>query len=179
MKKYTYSILMFLIMISCKQDLKKAEIVTISNYPKTKIVDTITHFFGTDIKDPYRWLEDDQSLETKTWVKAQNEITFGYLGNIPYREELKERLTKLWNYEKIGSPFKEGGYTYFYKNDGLQNQHVIYSYKTGEDPSTAKVFLDPNTFKKDGTTSIHNAAIVIRREKVNNFIEGNFFALVC
>ncbi len=143
-------------MISCKQDLKKAEIVTISNYPKTKIVDTITHFFGTDIKDPYRWLEDDQSLETKTWVKAQNEITFGYLGNIPYREELKERLTKLWNYEKIGSPFKEGGYTYFYKNDGLQNQHVIYSYKTGEDPSTAKVFLDPNTFKKDGTISLGN-----------------------
>nr|WP_245925586.1 prolyl oligopeptidase family serine peptidase [Algibacter marinivivus] len=123
-------------------------------YPKTKTVDTVDTYFNTEVKDPYRWLEDDRSEATEAWVKAQNQSTFGYLDNIPYREELKARLSKLWNYEKIGAPFKEGGYTYFYKNDGLQNQYVIYRYKTGENPSTATVFLDPNTFKEDGTVSL-------------------------
>ncbi|MFT5248938.1 MAG: prolyl oligopeptidase [bacterium] len=123
-------------------------------YTKTKKVDTVTNYFGTNVKDPYRWLEDDRSEETGAWVESQNEITSGYLDKIPFREELKERLTSIWNYEKIGAPFKEGGYSYFYKNDGLQNQYVIYRYKTGEDPSTAKVFLDPNTFKEDGTISL-------------------------
>jgi prolyl oligopeptidase len=123
-------------------------------YTKTKKVDTVTNYFGTDVKDPYRWLEDDRSEETGAWVESQNEVTYGYLDKIPFREELKERLTSIWNYEKIGAPFKEGDYSYFYKNDGLQNQYVIYRYKTGEDPSTAKVFLDPNTFKEDGTVSL-------------------------
>ncbi|WP_425428172.1 prolyl oligopeptidase family serine peptidase [Algibacter marinivivus] len=126
----------------------------IVKYPKTKTVDTVDTYFNTEVKDPYRWLEDDRSEATEAWVKAQNQSTFGYLDNIPYREELKARLSKLWNYEKIGAPFKEGGYTYFYKNDGLQNQYVIYRYKTGENPSTATVFLDPNTFKEDGTVSL-------------------------
>jgi len=124
------------------------------NYIKTKKVDTVTNYFGTDVKDPYRWLEDDRSKETEAWVENQNEVTFNYLDKIPFREELKERLTALWNYEKVGAPFKEGDYSYFYKNDGLQNQYVIYRYKTGEDPSSAKVFLDPNTFKEDGTVSL-------------------------
>ncbi|WP_299126672.1 prolyl oligopeptidase family serine peptidase [uncultured Winogradskyella sp.] len=123
-------------------------------YPSTKKVDTVDTYFDVAVADPYRWLEDDRSEETETWVKSQNETTFGYLDNIPYREELKERLTKLWNYEKIGSPFIEGDYTYFYKNDGLQNQYVIYRYKNGADPKTAEVFLDPNTFKDDGTISL-------------------------
>ncbi len=123
-------------------------------YPETKTVDTITNYFGTEVKDPYRWLEDDRSAETEAWVKTQNDLTGNYLDNIPYREELKERLSKLWNYEKVGAPFKEGNYTYFYKNNGLQNQYVIYRYKTGDDPSTATVFLDPNTFKEDGTISL-------------------------
>ena len=123
-------------------------------YPETKTVDTVDTYFNVAVADPYRWLEDDRSKQTEAWVKSQNETTFGYLENIPYREELKDRLTKLWNYEKIGSPFVEGDYTYFYKNDGLQNQYVIYRYKTGDDPSTAKVFLDPNTFKEDGTISL-------------------------
>lgn len=121
------------------------------NYPVTKQVDTITNYFGTPIKDPYRWLEDDRSDETGAWVKAENEVTFGYLSKIPFREALKQRLEKLWNYEKIEAPFKEGDYTYFYKNDGLQNQYVLYRFKNEEKP---EVFLDPNTFSADGTTSL-------------------------
>jgi len=127
-------------------------------YTKTKKVDTVTNYFGTDVKDPYRWLEDDRSEETRAWVESQNEVTYGYLDKIPFREELKERLTSIWNYEKVGAPFKEGDYTYFRKNDGLQNQFVIYRYKTGEDSSTATIFLDPNTFKEDGTVSLGNVS---------------------
>ncbi|WP_243473463.1 prolyl oligopeptidase family serine peptidase [Winogradskyella sp. MH6] len=123
-------------------------------YPETKKINHVDTYFGEDVSDPYRWLEDDRSAETEAWVKSENQTTFGYLDNIPYREELKERLTKLWNYEKIGAPFKEGDYTYFYKNDGLQNQYVIYRYKNDADPETAEVFLDPNTFKEDGTISL-------------------------
>jgi len=123
-------------------------------YPETKKVDTVNNYFGVEVKDPYRWLEDDRSAETEAWVKAENKTTFDYLKKIPYRDALKARLSKLWNYEKIGAPYKEGDYTYFSKNDGLQNQYVIYRYKTGEDPSNASVFLDPNTFKEDGTISL-------------------------
>jgi prolyl oligopeptidase len=121
------------------------------NYPETQTVDSINTYFGVDVKDPYRWLEDDRSKETESWVKAQNKTTNSYLENIPFRNELKERLSILWNYVKIGAPFIEGNYTYFSKNDGLQNQDVIYR-KQGE--NEAKVFLDPNTFSKEGTTSL-------------------------
>ena len=154
MKKLSLLLVLILTFIACKEDTKNQKEDIVVNYPETKKVDTVTNYFGTDVKDPYRWLEDDRSKETEEWVKTQNQATFGYLDNIPYREELKDRLTKLWNYEKLGSPFKEGDYTYFYKNDGLQNQYVIYRYKTGEDPSTAEIFLDPNTFKEDGTISL-------------------------
>lgn len=140
------------IVTACKQKEPKKEIVV--NYPETKTVDTVDTYFGAEIKDPYRWLEDDMSEETGEWVKTQNQTTFGYLDEIPYREELKDRLETLWNYEKLGSPFKEGDYTYFEKNDGLQNQDVIYRHKTGDDPENAEVFLDPNTFKEDGTISL-------------------------
>ena len=157
--KHTFSILFILLLImSCKEEHVQKELATVEKYPETKKVDTVDTYFGTEVNDPYRWLEDDRSEETGAWVKAQNEVTFGYLDNIPYREELKERLTKLWNYEKVGSPFKEGDYTYFYKNNGLQNQYVIYRYKTGDDPSTAEIFLDPNTFKEDGTISLGGAS---------------------
>lgn len=121
------------------------------NYPETQTVDTIDTYFGVDVKDPYRWLEDDRSKETESWVKAQNKTTTSYLDNIPFRNELKERLSTLWNYEKIGAPFIEGNYTYFSKNNGLQNQDVIYR-KQGN--NEAQVFLDPNTFSKGGTTSL-------------------------
>ncbi len=124
------------------------------NYIKSKKVDTVTNYFGTDVKDPYRWLEDDTSKETEKWVVQQNKTTFNYLDKIPFRDELKERLTSIWNYEKVGAPFKEGAYSYFYKNDGLQNQYIIYRYKTGDDPETATVFIDPNTFNKEGTISL-------------------------
>ncbi|MFI8377756.1 prolyl oligopeptidase family protein [Leeuwenhoekiella sp. NPDC079379] len=123
-------------------------------YPETKKVDTVDTYFGTEVPDPYRWLEDDRSAETEAWVKAENKTTFGYLDKIPFKEEIKKKLEKIWNYEKIGAPFKEGDYTYFYKNDGLQNQYVIYRYKTTEDPATATVFLDPNSFSEDGTVSL-------------------------
>ena len=145
------------IFVSCKNETKKVKPIIV-DYPETKKVDTIDTYFGETVVDHYRWLEDDRSSETEAWVKSQNETTFGYLDNIPYREQLKERLTKLWNYEKIGSPFKEGDYTYFYKNDGLQNQYVIYRYKNDADPNTAEVFLDPNTFKEDGTISLGGAS---------------------
>ncbi|WP_299599246.1 prolyl oligopeptidase family serine peptidase [uncultured Microbulbifer sp.] len=120
-------------------------------YPQTRKDDVVDSYFGTEVVDPYRWLEDDRSEETEAWVKAQNKVTFSYLDQIPYRDNLKQRLEKLWNYEKVGSPFKEGDYTYFYRNDGLQNQYVVWR-KKGD--GEAEVFLDPNTFSEDGTTSL-------------------------
>lgn len=152
MKHLTILLAVLTLTFSCQQNKKTPE--TAVNYPETKQVDTVDTYFGVDVKDPYRWLEDDRSTETETWVKSQNEVTFGYLEQIPFRNKLKERLTSIWNYERIGAPFIEGDYTYFYKNDGLQNQSVIYRFKTGEPKETAEVFLDPNTFKEDGTISL-------------------------
>jgi prolyl oligopeptidase len=152
MKNLIIPIFCVLSLTACKKESHKKVIAV--TYHETKKVDTVDIYFGNQVYDPYRWLEDDMSEETKSWVKAQNEVTFGYLDTIPFRKELKDRLTSLWNYEKVGPPFKEGDYTYFYKNNGLQNQYVIYRYKTGDDPGSAKVFLDPNTFKEDGTISL-------------------------
>ena len=121
------------------------------NYPKTKKGHTTNTYFNIEVKDPYRWLEDDRSTETETWVASQNEITNQYLNKIPYRKKLKKRLSHLWNYEKIGAPFKHGKYTYFSKNNGLQNQSVYYR---KADDGIEELFLDPNTFSKDGTTSL-------------------------
>ena len=124
-------------------------------YPVTKKVNVPTTYFGTQINDPYRWLEDDMSAETAAWVKAENEVTFNYLDQIPFRKALKERMEKLWNYEKISAPFKEGDFTYYYKNDGLQNQSVMYRKdKNGKE----EVFLDPNGFSSDATTSLANVS---------------------
>ena len=154
MKKLMLPIITALVLVGCNNgNVSKNQTNTVT-YPKTKKVDTVTNYFGTPVKDPYRWLEDDMSEETARWVEDQNKTTFGYLENIPFREELKQRLTTLWNYEKVGAPFKEGDYSYFYKNDGLQNQYVIYRYKTGQDPDKTEVFLDPNTFTEDGTISL-------------------------
>ncbi|MEC5164462.1 prolyl oligopeptidase [Flavobacterium sp. PL11] len=120
-------------------------------YPITSKGTTVDVYFDTEVPDPYRWLEDDRSTETGAWVKAQNEVTYDYLSQIPFRNVLKARMEKLWNYEKISAPFKEGDYTYYYKNNGLQNQSVLYR----KDASgTETIFLDPNTFSKDGTTSL-------------------------
>lgn len=124
----------------------------IKDYPETAKVDTVDTYFGTDVPDPYRWLEDDRSEQTAEWVKAQNEVTFGYLNNIPFRDKIEERLTELWNYAKESAPRKHGDYYYTYKNDGLQNQWVVYR-KKGVD-GEEEIFLDPNTFSDDATTSL-------------------------
>jgi len=150
MKPLSILTLICVLMFSCKNSESNKNNTTL-NYPATKKVDTLTNYFGTEVKDPYRWLEDDMSAETAAWVIEQNKVTFDYLSKIPYREALKNRLEKLWNYEKIGAPFKEGDYHYFYKNNGLQNQYVLYRQKNDETP---EVFLDPNTFSEDGTTSL-------------------------
>lgn len=140
-----FFLLATLFLISCQNNPTK---VTYPVTEKTPVVDT---YFDTEVLDNYRWLEDDYAPNTKSWVEKQNETTFSYLDNIPFRSELKERLEQLWNYEKVSAPFREGDYTYFYKNDGLQNQYVVYREKEGETP---EVFLDPNTFAEDGTTSL-------------------------
>ncbi|WP_394363571.1 prolyl oligopeptidase family serine peptidase [Flavobacterium subsaxonicum] len=124
-------------------------------YPETRKDATVDTYFDTPVADPYRWLEDDRSAETAAWVKAENEVTFNYLAQIPFRESIRARMEKLWNYERISAPFKEGSYTYYYKNNGLQNQSVLYR---KDKNGTEEVFLDPNTFSKDGTTSLANVS---------------------
>jgi prolyl oligopeptidase len=135
--------------------LVSSTIVSVSHaqikYPQTKKTDKVDSYFETKISDPYRWLEDDRSTETADWVKAQNQVTFGYLSAIPFRNTIKERMEKLWNYEKVSAPFKEGKYTYYYKNNGLQNQSVLYRKDAA---GKEELFLDPNTFSKDATTSL-------------------------
>ena len=120
-------------------------------YPATKKTDKVDVYFGNSIPDPFRWLEDDRSAETAEWVKEQNKVTFDYLAAIPFRNTIKARMEKLWNYEKVSAPFKEGDYTYYYKNNGLQNQSVLYR---KDAKGAEELFLDPNTFSKDATTSL-------------------------
>ena len=96
-------------------------------YPKAKTVAQVDVIHGVKVADPYRWLEDDNGEETKAWVQAENEVTFAYLKQIPAREKIKQRLTNLWNYEKYTTPFKQGGRYFYRKNDGLQNQYVVYT----------------------------------------------------
>jgi prolyl oligopeptidase len=143
------SILLVSIIMSCSNQPKPE---TISTYPVSAKVDTIDNYFGEAVPDPYRWMENDTTKQVADWVTAQNEVTFGFLEKIPYREQIKKRLEALNNYEKIGSPFKRGEYIYFYKNEGLQNHSVLFR-KKGEQ-GEAEVFLDPNTFSKDGTTRL-------------------------
>ena len=120
-------------------------------YPITNKQIVSDDYFGQIIEDPYRWLEDDRSDETAQWVASQNAVTFDYLDQIPYRAELRERLAKAQDYKKSSQPFVRGDYTYFYKNDGLQNHSILYRQKEGQ---SVEVFLDPNTFSEDGTTSL-------------------------
>ena len=121
------------------------------DYQKTKKIPVVDTYYGNEIIDNYRWLEDDLSKETGEWVDNQNQTTFNYLEKIPYREELKNRLKNLWDYEKVSAPFKHGQYTYVFKNSGLQNQRVLY--RSGNDLQQ-ELFLDPNKFSEDGTTSL-------------------------
>jgi len=146
MKKLLLMVTSAVILSSCGPEPHKPIIYPVTE--KGNVVDTI---FGTPVPDPYRWLEDDMSEKTASWVEEQNKLTFGYLEKIPYRNEIKDRLTKMWNYERYGMPFKEGDYTYFTKNDGLQEQSVYYRQKEGGEP---EVFLDPNRFSADGSISL-------------------------
>jgi len=123
-------------------------------YPDTKKDNVSDNYFGTDVADPYRWLEDDLSEETALWVEAQNEVTFNYLNKIPFRDEIKERLTEQWNYERLSAPSKNGDYFYYSKNDGLQNHAVIYRKPSLDSNDGEEVFLDPNDFSEDGSTSL-------------------------
>lgn len=152
--------LLFLSLIAVQSSFAQVKIVstvsrvvgiTFDKYPETRKGNTVDTFFGKQVADPYRWLEDDMSEDTKDWVQKENELTNSYLEQIPFRDNIKKRLTELWNYEKFSAPFKEGEYTYFYKNDGLQNQSVLYRQKAAGVP---EVFLNPNEFSKDGTTSL-------------------------
>ncbi|MAO68929.1 MULTISPECIES: prolyl oligopeptidase family serine peptidase [Idiomarina] len=151
--KYLLGAVAVSLLTACSQNVETEQEANTQSmsYPETRKGDVVDTYFGTEVADPYRWLEDDRSEETENWVKAQNEVTFAHLESIPYRETIEKRLTELWNYEKISAPFEEGDYTYFYKNDGLQNQYVVYRQKGDEEP---EVFLDPNTFSEDGTTSL-------------------------
>lgn len=126
-------------------------------YPTTRKSDIIDDYHGVKVSDPYRWLEDPESDETKAWVEAQNQVTFAYLSEIPAREKIKQRLTKLWDYEKYGIPFKEGDRYFYYKNDGLQNQSVLYTLTSLDDEP--KVLIDPNTLSEDGTVALGGIAI--------------------
>ena len=122
------------------------------DYPQARKTDQADTYFGTAVPDPYRWLEDDNSDETKAWTAAENKVTYDYLSKIPYRSQVRERLLGLVNYPKYGQPFVKGPYVFFSKNTGLQNQSVLY-YEKGLD-GTPEVFLDPNTFSTDGTARL-------------------------
>lgn len=135
---------------ACKTSEKQSPL----DYPTTMKKEHIDSYHGTEVVDPYHWLEDDMSDETAAWVKAQNEVTFSYLDQIKFRSDLKSRIENLLDYEKISAPIEEGNYQYFYKNDGLQNHSVMYRTKLGEDNAEPEVFLDPNTFSDDGTTAL-------------------------
>lgn len=126
-------------------------------YPATRTMEQVDVYHGVAVSDPYRWLEDDNSAETKSWVEAQNAVTFRYLEGIPQREPLKQRFKELWNYERYGTPFRHGGRYFFSKNDGLQNQNVLYTMTSLD--AEPRVLLDPNTLSTDGTVALAGLAI--------------------
>ncbi len=152
MKKYFLFLPVLTLLAACKcgSDKRGADAPLV--YPVTKTVEQTDNYFGTVVSDPYRWLENDTSVETAEWVKAQNALTFSYLGEISFRNKIKERLGKLWNYERYSAPFKKGEKYFFYKNDGMQNQSVLYMQDGLE--GEPKVVLDPNKLSADGTTSL-------------------------
>ncbi|MEQ8909760.1 MAG: prolyl oligopeptidase family serine peptidase [Vicingaceae bacterium] len=136
-----------------EENQKERKEISVKDYPDVRKDSVVDDYFGTQVADPYRWLENDTSAETAKWVKAQNEVTFDYLAQIPYRDQVRERLTELWDYEKAGTPFHHGGYYFQYKNDGVQNQSVLYYQKGLE--GEEEVLLDPNKLSDDGTASIN------------------------
>ncbi|UKT64996.1 prolyl oligopeptidase family serine peptidase [Pedobacter mucosus] len=154
MKKNLSYVLILSALMACNRPktILPGDIIAIKDYPHAQKSAQKDIYFGTTVQDPYRWLEDDSSETTSEWIKSENRLSTDYLNQIPYREAMKERLKKVWNYEKYQAPFKEGDYTYFLKNNGLQNQWVM-SRRKGND-GIEELFLDPNTFSKDGTASL-------------------------
>lgn len=146
-----------IIFIACMMFTVSGFAQTKINYPTTRRVEQTDDYFGTKVADPYRWLEDDNSAETKAWVEAQNKITFDYLNQIPERAKIKARLTELWNYEKYSAPFKRGSKYFYYKNDGLQNQSVLYVADSPTDKG--RVLFDPNKLSTDGTVALSGLSI--------------------
>ncbi|MBI1184062.1 prolyl oligopeptidase family serine peptidase [bacterium] len=145
-------------LFSCKETMKEKEEKQQEGlqYPETRKEEVVDDYFGHQVDDPYRWLEDDNSAETKAWVEAENKVTHNYLAQIPFREKIKARLTELWDYPKVSAPFKKGNYYYEFRNTGLQAQSVLYQLEGLQ--SEGKVFLDPNTFSEDGTVSLAGMA---------------------
>ena len=130
--------------------------IELKPYPVTERGEVVDNYFGTEVADPYRWLEDDNAPETAEWVKAQNEVTFDYLAQIPYRDQIRERLTQLWNYPKEGTPSRHGDWYYYFYNDGLKNQSMLYR-KPSLD-AEGEVFLDPNSLSDEGTVALSAVA---------------------
>lgn len=129
----------------------------IFSYPQTRKSDQVDNYHGVTVADPYRWLEDLDSEETASWVEAQNAVTFGYLNQIPAKETIKQRLTQLWDYEKYGIPFKQGNRYFYFKNDGLQNQSILYVLDSLD--AEPEVLLDPNILSDDGTVALSGMSI--------------------
>ncbi len=148
--KFLPAALFMVYAIACSTS--KEIVIEMMDYPETKKVDVIDTYFGVEVADPYRWLEDDRSEETAAWVKAQNEVTFHYLSQIPYRDAIQKRLKELWDYPRYGTPFKEGNYYFFFKNEGMQNQSVLYV-QEGVD-GDPRILLNPNDLCEDGTVSV-------------------------
>ena len=157
MQRILFTATCIMLLCACNNNSQQATVTNFKSievkYPATKKDSTVKDtYFGTVVADPYRWLENDTSAATADWVKAQNAVTQNYLGQIPYRDAIKNRVEKLFNFEKFSAPFRQGKYMYYYKNSGLQNQSVLYREADGN--TTPELFLDPNTFSKDGTTSL-------------------------
>ena len=149
MRKATSFVVLVFIAFSCSP---RKEQVAVGPYPPTNKVDTVDTYFGVEVKDPFRWLENDTTKETAGWIAAQNDVTFSYLKNIPFRDAVRKRLDELQNYERVSAPHREGDYYYYSRNTGLQNHNVQYRKKGLE--GAEEVFLDPNAFSKDGTTAL-------------------------
>lgn len=133
---------------ACKSSMKIKHLP----YPEAERTEVVDNYFGTEVADPYRWLEDDRSEQTAAWVAAENAVTQNYLDQIPFREAMRARLTELWAYPWEGAPAKFGDYYYFYRNDGRQNQAVLYRQASLD--AEPEVFLDPNTLSEDGTVAL-------------------------
>ncbi len=156
LKVLSFIAIIMIFSMGCKNKPGKKERAKVQ-YPETKKIDSIDEYFGNKVLDPYRWLEDDMSDETMTWVKKQNEVTFNYLSQIPYRDDINDRLKELWDFPKYGTPFKKGDYYFFFKNDGMQNQSVLYIQDDLD--SEPEVFLDPNKLSDDGTVALSSMAV--------------------